>query len=227
MIDHALVQHFVDAHQARQDRQPSRVGRGVARRAERILVHVPDGFRIGMPLAVVGLAGAMHVEQFVRDVVRLVVDDQVPVAVVLVRRQRVALDRRAARNGHRQQIAFVGIGVDDDRHLGLRSRYHDIGNANIATFEHGAEVGMQRLRHADGLDQRGRIGRQRRGSDPLIPGIVGGKQDVSLQRHQCPLFECLEAPRAVERGVLRATRACRRERRSASNIRSAFSRAPP
>ena len=160
-----------------------------------------------MPMRV-NFAGPVHVVQLVSLVVILVVDEQVPIAVVVGRRQRVAFDGRSGGNRHEIVVAFVRIGVDDHIDPRLAPRNDHVGNADVGSLVNRPEVRMQRSRGADAVDQRRRVGGHRRTVDALVPGTVVGKKLIPRQRHQGPIFQAFQDERSAGERV--STWRCRR-----------------
>jgi hypothetical protein len=135
----------------------------------------------------------VHVEHLVSDVVVLVVDDHVAVAVVLAGRQRIAFEERAGGDRHGDQIALVGPIVDDDLEFGLRAGDDVDGYADVGAVVDRSEIGMKGAVRADGVDQRRRVRRHRRGADLLIPGIIGGEELIAHEAGHIAALEFLHA----------------------------------
>ena len=163
----APAAHLVVAHQAGQDGQAGRVGRGPAVGPQGVGREVEDGARAGLP-AVARLVGVVHlVEQLVVGVEH----EHVAVAGAV----GAALDGRVGRDRVRPGVALVGV-VERDRHLGLRAGNDHVRDADRAAVPVGAEVGVETRR-------RRRCWRCRRPSSGprdtarcRVPGVVGREE---------------------------------------------------
>ena len=177
VADHAGRRVAVPAREPGQDRQPGRVGRRPAGRAERVRAEVPDRTRSGRPAAADALQGVELVQ-----LAAVAVDDQrVAVAVAGV---RLPLDGNLRRDRVRALVALVGVLERDAR---LRRRLavdDDVGDADLrAVPEAGAEVGVDRA-VADRGDQRRGVRGDGKAVDAFVPRVRRGEERTAAERRR-------------------------------------------
>src|SRR5262249_16642152 len=154
-----------------------------AQGAEGVGLHVPDGFLVGVPLAVGVLGRPRGGVELVGDVVVHVEDEQVRVAAVgqagpgavLV----VALEDGVGRQGGGDHVALAGVGVDDHRDFRHTVAVDDVvGDAVEVRRGAGVlpEVGVEpavAVAGDDVVDDGGRVGGHGGAGDLLVPRVVG------------------------------------------------------
>src|SRR5262249_19725769 len=80
-------------------------------------------------------------------------------------------------NWHFARIAFVSVSGEVDVHKALRAVHRNVRNSVSAR----AEVGMQADGRTDSADDRGGVGINRRTGNVLVPGIVRGEGQKSVE----------------------------------------------
>jgi hypothetical protein len=94
---------------------------------------------------------------------------------------RAALDRDVGGQRVARAVGLVGV-VERHRHALLRAAHDLVRDADrAAVVEARAEVGLCGGVRADGVDERGRVGRDRQTVDALVER-VGRRQDRALRR---------------------------------------------
>ena len=168
MVDVALA-HLAEAQQAGQDRQPGRVGRCPALRAQLVVGQLPARAGPGMPLPAAGLTGG---ECLVQPAGLLVDHDGVPVAVG----RAAALDLGVATERVAPLVALAGI-AELHLHLGVLAPDHGDGDAvvdrRLAVGRPEVRVQPRAGRHVG--EPLGAAGVDGQLADIGVPIVVGGK----------------------------------------------------